>query len=393
LQSFSQSPTDDAFVQNPYPFYEAVRAAGPVFFWQDFALPCSVSYDTVWDILRDRRFGRQAPAGHEPDKPAHQAGFWAIEDHSLLELEAPRHTRLRGLILRAFTSGRIKALEPEIALLSHQLIDQIQGDEFDLLAVFAQRLPVIIIARLLGVPESRADDLLAWSHDIVGMYQAGRSHETELAASKSADEFIAFMRDYVAFRRKRPADDLITHLIAAELDGARLSADELISTCILLLNAGHEATVHTFGNGINALLKHPSPAATLSPDRIDATIEEMIRYDPPLHMFQRWAYEQVRIGDYLIQPGEKIACLLAGANRDPARWQNPHLFDPTRKIKTNLAFGAGAHFCIGAPLARLELRTALPILFQRMPNLQLAANPRYAQNYHFHGLQTLPLSR
>ncbi|MGR3344789.1 MAG: cytochrome P450 [Paracoccaceae bacterium] len=384
MKIFSQSPTDDNFVQNPYPFYAKVRAAGGrLFFWQEYGLPCAVSYDTVWTFLRDRRFGRESPPGHAPDKPPHQAGFWAVEDHSLLELEPPRHTRLRGLVLRGFTSRRIAALEPEIAQLAHDLVNRIDVQEFDLLSVFAQHLPVIIIARLLGVPEERADDLLAWSHDMVGMYQAGRSHASEVAAAQTARDFADFLREYVAYRRARPADDLITHLIGAEQDSERLSRDEPISTCILLLNAGHEATVHTIGNGISAMLRAGTRRAVLAPDRLDGAVEEMLRYVAPLHMFQRWVYEEVPIGDHTIQPGEKVACLLAAANRDPASWQAPDNFDPDRAIQTNASFGAGAHFCIGAPLARLELRTALPILFQRMPNLRLVDEPRYAPNIPF----------
>jgi len=394
MQKFSQSPTQDAFVQNPYRFYETARASGgPLFYWQEFGIACSVSYATNWAILTDRRFGREPPKGLEPDKPAHQAAFWAVEDHSLLELEPPRHTRLRGLILRAFTSRRIKALEPEIAALCHQLLDTVQDDQFDLLSAFAQRVPVIIIARLLGIPDTRADDLLGWSHAIVGMYQAGRSHEMEVAAASAAAEFAGFMRDYVNYRRSRPADDLITHLIAAEQDGERLSTDELITTCILLLNAGHEATVHSIGNGVLALLKTGLQPEWLSADAIDQTVEEIIRFDAPVHMFQRWAYEEIELGHHTVKKGEKVACILAGANRDPARWDRADMFDPTRAIQTNVAFGAGVHFCIGAPLARLEMRTALPILFERLPGLKLAVEPRYGPTYHFHGLETLVVSR
>ncbi|MFV2002683.1 MAG: cytochrome P450, partial [Paracoccaceae bacterium] len=384
---------DPEFVQNPYPFYERVRASGKVFHWQDFDVACTVNYACVWSLLRDRRMGREPPPGHEPEKPPHQAAFWAIEDHSLLELEPPRHTRLRGLILRAFTSRRIAALAPEITTLTHQLIDQLNGAEIDLLASFAQHLPIIIIARLLGVPEERASDLLGWSHAMVAMYQADRNHQTELAANRAAHDFAAFMREHIQYRRNRPGDDLITHLISAHQDGEHLSTDELITTCILLLNAGHEATVHAFGNGIRALLLANSPHGVLASDKIDATVEEIIRFDPPLHMFQRWAYEPVKIGATTIEAGEKIALLLAGANRDPARWRNPARFDPSRPIRSNTSFGAGTHFCIGAPLARLELRTALPILFARLPKLRLAQTPQYAPTYHFHGLRHLMVSR
>ncbi len=381
-------------MQNPYDFYEKVRAGGDqLFYWEEFGLPCSVSYAANWAILKDRRFGREAPKGREPDKPPHQAGFWAVENHSLLELEPPRHTRLRGLVLRAFTSRWIAELEPEITALCHNLIDAIPDGEFDLLTHFAQKLPVIIIARLLGIPEDRADDLLAWSHDIVGMYQAKRDHTMELAASRAATQFADFMREYIDYRRQRPADDLITHLIAAEEDGEKLSTDELISTCILLLNAGHEATVHSIGNGVAAMLQTGLNPDWLTPDNIDKTVEEIIRFDPPVHMFQRWAYEDIDVGSHTIKTGEKVACILAGANRDPARWTNAGIFDPARPIQTNTGFGAGVHFCIGAPLARLEMRVALPILFDRLPGLKLLVQPRYGQTYHFHGLEALQVKR
>ncbi len=394
FKRLAQSPTDPDFVQNPYGFYERARAtAGSLFFWEDYGIACALSYAANWAILRDRRFGRQPPVGCEPEKPAHQAAFWAVEDHSLLELEPPRHTRLRALVLRAFTSRRIAALAPEIETLAHRLIDRIDTARFDLLAVFAQKLPVIIIARLLGVPEERADDLLAWSHDMVLMYQAGRGRREELAAARAAGEFRAFMLEYVDYRRARPADDLISHLIAAEEDGEKLTTDELISTCILLLNAGHEATVHAIGNGVLAMLRHPASIRALAPGRIDALIEEILRHDPPLHLFQRWAYEDVEVGQHVIRKGEKVGCLLAAANRDPQRWENPDRFDPDRPVATNVTFGAGVHFCIGAPLARLELRHALPVLFDRLPGLKLAEPPRYADKFHFHGLESLTVSR
>ncbi len=390
METLSQPPTEDAFVQNPYAFYERARQqAGIMFFWEDYGLPCALSHAANWAILRDRRFGRQPPPGQEPDKPPHQRCFWAVEEHSMLELEPPRHTRLRALVLRAFTSRRIAALEPMIATLAHQLIDRLSGRRFDLIEEFAQPLAVTVITRLLGVPEERGEELLDWSHAMVGMYQARRDHEMEVAAARAAAEFSAFIGEYVDYRRNRPAQDLITQLIAAEQDGDRLSREELITTCILLLNAGHEATVHSFGNAVKALLESGSGPEVLAPDRIEATVEETLRFDPPLHMFQRWAYEDVEVGRHVIRKGQKVACLLAAANRDPARWDRPGIFDPSRPVQTNLAFGAGVHFCIGAPLARLELQCALPILFSRLPGLEIAQPPRYAPSYHFHGLEAL----
>ena len=389
MDTLSQSPTDPAFVQNPYPFYDMARARGPFFHWAEYGLTCTPNAAAVNAILRDRRFGREAPPERAPLIPDHLKPFYAVEAHSMLELEPPRHTRLRSLVLRAFTSRRIAALEPEIAQLSHDLIDALPSGAFDLLAEFGQKLPVIIIARLLGVPEAMAPDLLRWSNAMVGMYMAGRTRETEDRAVAATEAFVAFMRGYVEARRNDPRDDLITHLIAAEQDGDRLTTDELITTCILLLNAGHEATVHTIGNGVKTLLETATPHSALSPDHIEATVEEILRFDPALHLFTRWAYEDIDVMGHRFQRGNQVGLLLAAANRDPGVWDDPATFRPGRLIKPNATFGAGLHFCVGAPLARLELQVALPILFQRLPGLTLAEPPEYADVYHFHGLKRL----
>ncbi len=389
MQTLQQSPTDAAFVQTPYAFYERARAKGPFFLWQDYGLTCATTAATVGAILRDRRFGREIPEERRQPIPDHLRAFYAVEAHSMLELEPPRHTRLRNLVLRAFTSRRIAALQPEIAALSHALIDALPSGEIDLLSHFAQKLPVIIIARLLGVPEDRADDLLRWSNAMVGMYQARRTRATEEAAVAATEAFVGFLRAYVEERRATPADDLITHLIAAGTDGERLSTDELITTCILLLNAGHEATVHTLGNGVKALIENGFGAEVLTPDTVEATVEEILRHDPPLHLFTRWAYEDIEMSGHHFRRGDQVGCLLAAANRDPQIWDDPGRFVPDRRIKPNLSFGVGLHFCVGAPLARLELQTALPILFDRLPGLTLAEMPHYANLYHFHGLERL----
>jgi unspecific monooxygenase len=385
-----QSPTAARFVQNPYPFYERARKAGPFFLWEDYGIVCTGSAAAVNALLRDRRLGREPPPARRREVPPHLAAFYAVEAHSMLELEPPRHTRLRGLVLRAFTSRRIAALAPEIAALAHALIDPLP-ETFDLLPAFAQKLPVIVIARLLGVPEAMAPDLLRWSHAMVGMYQAGRTRATEAAAAAAAADFAGFLRGYVEARRTRPADDLITHLIAAEADGDRLTTDELISTCILLLNAGHEATVHTLGNGVKALLEHATPPAALAPDRIAATVEEILRYDPPLHLFTRHVYTDVEVMGVTLRAGSEVGLLLAAANRDPGVWPDAARFRPERPERPHLSFGAGLHFCVGAPLARLELQVALPILFARRPGLSLSEAPRYADLYHFRGLERLML--
>ena len=390
MQSLSQSPKDPDFVQNPYPFYERARAAGPFFRWTDYDLTCTGNAAAVNAIFRDRRFGRE-PVEPLP-VPPHLAPFYAVEAHSMLELEPPRHTRLRNLVLRAFTSRRIAGLAPDITQLATELAEAFPEGKFDLLTAFAQPLPVRIIARLLGVPEEMAPDLLRWSNAMVGMYMAGRTREMEDRAVAATEAFVTFLRGYVEERRARPADDLITQLIAAESEGEKLSTDELISTCILLLNAGHEATVHTIGNGVKTLLETGTPLSALAPEAIEPTVEEILRFDPALHMFTRHAYEDIEVMGHTFRRGDQVGLLLAAANRDPGSWDAPARFNPARPPKPHASFGAGLHFCVGAPLARLELQLALPILFRHHPGLRLAEPPHYGDVYHFHGLKALPVT-
>ena len=387
MHVLSQSPKDPDFVQNPYPFYERARAAGPFFHWSDYNLTCTGNAAAVNAIFRDRRFGREPIT--PPVIPPHLAPFYAVEAHSMLELEPPRHTRLRTLVLRAFTSRRIAGLAPDITALATELASAIPPGTSDLLTTFAQPLPVRIISRLLGVPEDMAPDLLRWSNAMVGMYMAGRTREMEDKAVQATEAFVAFLRAYVEDRRARPADNLITQLIAAETEGEKLSTDELISTCILLLNAGHEATVHTIGNGVKTLLETGTPLSALSPEYVESTVEEILRFDPALHMFTRYAYDEIEVMGHRFQRGDQVALLLAAANRDPGTWDQPDRFRPDRPVKPHATFGAGLHFCVGAPLARLELQIALPILFGHHPGLTLASAPAYGDVYHFHGLKAL----
>ena len=391
MLSMSQDPTAPDFVQAPYPFYDRMRAAGDLVWWEDYGMPCAVSHRAVQALLRDRRFGREVPPEMAPEIPDHLAPFYAIENHSMLELEPPRHTRLRGLVLRAFTSRRIKALEPDIRRATHALIDDFPSEgAFDLLPAFCQPLPVIVICRLLGVPENMSRQFLDWSNDMVAMYQARRDRAIEDAAARAATDFAAYLRDHIAFRRNAPGADLLSDLIAAEEAGDKLSTDELIATCVLLLNAGHEATVHTLGNGITSLLRS---GTEVTPENAEKVVEEILRHDPPLHMFTRYAYEDVTLYGHDFRRGDKVALLLGAANRDPQVWSDPEDFCPHREQAQNTSFGGGLHFCVGAPLARLEMQIALPILQARCPDLMLAELPRYADLYHFHGLERLIVRR
>ena len=388
MKQLSQSPLEYDFVQNPYPFYDEARALGDLFFWEDYEMPCAASYGAVDGILRDRKFGREAPACVATQTPAHLKAFYDIEQNSMLEREPPQHTRLRAQVMREFTGRKVVGLEPGIATLAHTLIDSFEGKPFDLLEAFAEMLPVTVIARMLGVPDDMARQLLDWSHAMVAMYQARRDRAIEDAAVAATLAFSDYIRGLMEARRSSPEDDMISALVG---EGAGLNDAEIISTVILLLNAGHEATVHTIGNGVAAMLRHKiDPAVAFLDDfSTNATTNEMIRFDPPLHMFTRYAMEDVDVFGHHFKEGDQVGLLLAAANRDAATFERPDIFDVARPARANTSFGAGIHFCVGAPLARLELNVALPILFARCPDLRLVGEPVFADRYHFHGFERL----
>ena len=393
-RSVRLDPVDPDFYNDPYPAYHAIRAEAPVFKWEHYGIWCFARFEDVNTLLRDRRFGRQilhVASRQElgwPETPSHLKPFYEFESHSLLELEPPVHTRLRSLVNRSFLSRQVERLRPAITSLANSLIDRFEGKrEAELLAEFATPIPVIVICDLLGVPTDMAQLLLAWSHDMVAMYQARRDRVIEDSAVKATVEFSGFMRDYISRRRKEPKDDLLSELIKAEEQGAKLTEDELVTTAILLLNAGHEATVHALGNGIKCLLEQ-----NIRSGIDEACVEETLRYDPPLHLFTRYALEDLEYAGVRLRKGESVGLMLGAANRDPARFPEPDRFIPGRDPNPQVAFGAGIHFCIGAPLARLEMEIAMPLLFRRLPRLALAERPSYRNAYHFHGLESLKVA-
>jgi cytochrome P450 len=385
----NQSPSDPAFIQNPYAFYAKARRDTPVAYWEDYGMLAVFDHSTVHALLRDKRLGREVPADLRKPVPDHLQAFDVIEQHSMLEKEGDTHRRLRGLVLRAFTSRRIAALNDDIVEICADLIATFPKGDFDLISAYCTQLPVRVIARLLGVPEEHGDDLLRWSNAMVAMYQANRSRAIEDAANLAATEFSAFLHAYIETRRNDPRDDLITNLIAAEEDGVKLSTDELIGTCVLLLNAGHEATVHSMGNAVKTLLEHNTPQGALDADAIADTAEELLRFDPPLHMFTRYAYEDIEVAGIPLKKGDEVALVLGSAGRCEKVWENASQFAPSKNSKSHVAFGGGIHFCVGAPLARLEMQIGLKMLFDACPNLKLAQVPVYADSYHFHKLEKL----
>lgn len=385
------SPRKSEFVQNPYPAYEAIRAQSPIFFWEDYGFWCFLDHADVSALLRDRRFGRQVlhvtsrEALGWPEPEPHLEPFNAIERHSLLELEPPEHTRLRGLVNRAFVSRQVERLAPGIATMCHALIDRIaERGEADLIESYATPIPIAVIADLIGAPSDMAERMLAWSHRMVAMYQFGATREAENEAAAASHEFAEFARELIVERRRAPRNDLVSGLVQAESEGGKLTLDEMTTTIILLLNAGHEATVHGLGNSIKALLEHGE-----GPPNDEAAVDELLRFDAPLHLFTRYALQDMEISGVKLRLGDRIGLLLGATNRDPKAFAHPRRLDLSRAPNPHLAFGGGIHFCIGAPLARLEMRIALPILFQRLPRLRLAGTPRFRDAFHFHGLEAL----
>ncbi|MCS6847408.1 MAG: cytochrome P450 [Anaerolineae bacterium] len=392
------NPRDPHFYNNPYPYYDALRQLPQPFYWEDFDLWCFAHWDDVNALLRDRRFGRQITHLRTreelgwPPIPEALKPFYDVDNATMIQMEPPDHTRLRSLVQKAFMARQIESLRPQIQALCDRLIDEMlaQG-EVDLLPAYATPIPVVTIANMLGVPVEMSDSLLNWSHAMVAMYELGRTAEQEHRAVQATQEFYAYLSALVQERRRKPTDDLITRLIEAEDQGNRLTEHELISGCMQLLNAGHEATVNVIGNGVFALLTHRDQWDRLvaNPSLSRSAAEELMRFDTPLHLFTRWVLDDLSWNGHAFKFGDTIALLLGAANRDPRRFANPNTLDITRADNPHVSFGGGIHFCIGAPLARLELDIALSTLARRVPGLELMEQPEYRNAYHFHGLKSL----
>lgn len=401
-ESLNQDPREYEFVQNPYALYRKLHRSGAPVFWENYGFWCLSSFDDVNGILRDRRFARCLPPGHEHHKtPAHLSDFAASEKYSLLALEPPAHTRLRKCVNRAFLSRQVKLMSAGIREIAERCLNEInkQG-QFDVIKHYATPIPVAVITRLLGVSEDSGQQLVAWSHAMVRVYTLTHSLEEEHLANSAAAQFQQFLSDCLAQKRKQPGNDLLSHLIGLQKDEKLLTDDEIICVAILLLNAGHEATVHQLGNAVLTLLIHYPMARRgelmsllADDDASDALVTECLRYAAPLHLFTRYAQTRVELSERIrLEPGDQVGLLLAAANHCPRRFLNPERFNPQRDDAGYLSLGAGIHFCVGAHLAKLELRIALQALFSRFPSLHLNGKTSYQNNYHFHGLNNLPVT-
>lgn len=387
---------DPAVVADPYPAFAVARAAAPVQWHEGLGLWLAFTHAECNAVLRDRRLGRiwvdRAPAERFES-------FNLVHRNAILEMEPPDHTRLRRLISAAFARGHVERLRPWVQDLADSLVDGLVersagGTPVDVLGGMAELLPVAVIAELLGVPAADRPLLRPWSNAIVKMYEYGRTAQVEDDAERAAAEFVGYLRALAAERRREPGEDLLSHLVAVrDSDGDRLTEDELVTTCILLLDAGHEATVNVSGNGLLALLQHPAQLVRLreDPALLPTAVEELMRFDSPLQLFERTATADVELGGVTVARGQKVAALLGSANRDPAVFTAPDALDVGRSDNPHLTFGAGVHFCIGAPLARVELQATFGALLRRTSRLELAGPVRRRPEFVIRGVRELPV--
>nr|MCW2728460.1 cytochrome [Aeromicrobium sp.] len=359
-----------AFVSDPYPVLASLRAAGPVLWHEPMGMWLATTHDSVSSVLRNRSFGR---IWTDWEPRSQMEPFNTLHRNQLMENEPPTHTRLRRLVAGAFGRGHVERMRPRIESLAASMVDAL-GESFDVLGDYAEPMPVFVIADLLGVPREDHIALRDWSQAIVHMYEPGVDEATKAAAIEASTAFADYVRAVVEQRRASPGEDLISDLIAARDDGSKLSDDELVASVVLLLNAGHEASVNVFGNGFHALLEHPDQLARITSGEVpvEVALEELIRFDAALQLFERTATADVEVSGQLVRAGEKIACLMGSANRDDAVFADADAFDVGRDPNPHVGFGMGVHFCLGAPLARLELQISIKTLLDRFPALQLA---------------------
>jgi len=385
---------DPAFVANPYPTYSALRAAPP-FYDDHWRLTFFARHADVGAMLRDKRFGRDIRQVLPPDQvdhrsyPTHLTNWYRMIRGSFIDLEPPEHTRIRGAVKQPFTRSRAEARRGEIERLADALLDRAAAEgRMEAIADFATPIPIAVVANLMGIPDSDHRMLLDWSHAIVRVFDINATPGEQQAAELAVTEFAEYVRDIVRDRRADPGDDLISELAAAD---DPLPEDDLVATCILVLNAGHEATVHGIGNGVLALARNPDQFELLrSGAPAGPATEELLRFDTPLQMFERWVLEDLDWGGVSFQAGDKVGLLYGSANHDEAMFERPEALDVTRRENPHISFGLGTHFCLGAPLARVELEVAFAALARRFSSIRLVdAEPPRQPSLVFRGVLSM----
>jgi cytochrome P450 len=385
------------FVADPYEQLKELREFGKPVWHEGMQIFLAARHSDANDVFRNKSLGRIF-TDKKPD--FEWETFNWLHSDSILDSEPPKHTRLRSLVAKAFNRNKIEGMRPAVERITQQLLEAIDekvksGETFDLIADYAEPLPVKIIADLLGFPESEEHLLRPWSQSIVKMYEVNPSEQYQMEAKKAAAEFAEYVRSLAEHRKKNPGQDLITDLAMVEENGEKLNSHELVATCVLLLNAGHEASVNAFGNGMVAALERPDQAELLRKNSraiTDTALEEFMRFDAPLHLFERTATVDTELGGVKIEKGQKIAALIGSANRDSAVFESADEMDLTRDPNPHIGFGAGIHFCLGAPLARLEMSVSLPALWEKYPNMQLAGNPVRRPTFVLRGYESVSIS-
>jgi cytochrome P450 len=394
--SVELSFVDPEFISDPYPGLAELRQHGKPVWSDELGVFLAATHKDANQVLRTRSLGRIFQPKHPEDQ---WNTFNYLHADSILDSEPPKHTRLRSLVTQAFNPKKIDSLRPTVATIVDSLLDDLEEAFFrgnaDLIHHFAEPLPVKVIASLLGFPPEDEHLLRPWSQAIVKMYEVSPSDTDQAEAKKAADEFAAYVERLMLERKENPGVDLISDLAQVEDGGDRLSTTELIATCVLLLNAGHEASVNGLGNGMVQALERPDQMALLrsNPQEITPTaIEEFLRFDSPLHLFERTATSDTEVGGVMVPEGQKIAALIGSANRDETVFDNSDTMDLTRDPNPHIGFGAGIHFCIGAPLARMEMSVALPKLMERFPDLDLAGDPTSRGTFVLRGWADVPIT-
>jgi cytochrome P450 len=392
------APTDLGFIADPYPDYEELRRSTTVLYDDATDHWLIARYEDVDALLRDRRFGRTYlhTGTHmemgRPAPPDWHAPFWDLINAGILDMEPPDHTRVRKLVSKAFTPRFVEALRPRVQAIVDGLIDDVGGGgDFDMLPALAEPLPVTVIAEMLGVPSEDQHLLRPWSADICKMYELNPPVASQRDAVRASVEFSDYLRRLARERRHVPGDDLISALVHVIEEGKMLTEDELVGTCVLLLNAGHEATVNSTLLGWWTLFRHPDRLKELRADHslIPSAVEELLRFQTPLPMFERWVLEPFELHRTVIPKGAELGLLFDSANRDPEVFEAPDELRLDRRPNPHLTFGAGIHFCLGAPLGRMELQISFRTLLERFPDLELVEEPRFKPNYIIRGLDGL----
>lgn len=404
-RSVEFQPYDPAFAADPYPVYARLREESPIFYSSALGMTLFTRYEDIRRVLVDGGFGRtldHVSTREETERRRHAARWHELPNYSryvrvnLLEMEGPDHARIRKLVSAALDPRRIRSLRDRIQLVVDELLAAAaSAGRVDFVSQIAVPLPVHMISELLGWPEAERHRLRQWSAAIVRLYEKDHRPEDEGRAEQAVTEFAAMLSELADARRVEPCDDLVSALVSVESEGQRLTRDELIATCMLLLNAGHEATVNAAGNGLLALLRHPVQLERLRNDRslLTTAIEEVVRYDAPLQLFHRFVLEDREYQGVTLRKGDLVGLLYGSANRDPRAFERADELDVGRSPNRHFGFGTGAHFCLGAPLARLELEVLFGALFARFAEVRLEGEaPRHRPGLVFRGLEALPVS-